>query len=44
MMKDYTQYKRIIKFVSSAAIVAMESGIYGYVWIFYYNSLLQFPF
>ena len=43
-MKDYTQYKRIIKFMSSAAIVAMEAGIYGFVWVMYYNRLLEFPF
>ena len=43
-MKDYTQYKRIIKFMSSAAIVAMEAGIYGFVWVTYYNRLLEFPF
>ena len=43
-MKDYTQYKRIIKFLSSAAIVAMEAGIYGFVWVTYYNRLLEFPF
>lgn len=43
-MKDYTQYKRIIKFMSSAAIVAMEAGIYGLVWVTYYNRLLEFPF
>lgn len=43
-MKDYTQYKRIIKFMSSAAVVAMEAGIYGFVWVTYYNRLLEFPF
>ena len=43
-MKDYTQYKRIIKFMSSAAIVVMEAGIYGFVWVTYYNRLLEFPF
>ena len=43
-MKDYTQYKRIIKFLSSAAIVAMEAGIYGFVWVTYYNRILEFPF
>lgn len=43
-MKDYTQYKRIIKFMSSAAIVAMEAGIYGFVWVTYYNRILEFPF
>lgn len=30
--------------MSSAAIVAMEAGIYGFVWVTYYNRLLEFPF
>ncbi len=43
-MKDYTQYKRIIKFLSSAVIIAMETGIYGYFWMVYYNQILEYPF
>lgn len=43
-MKDCTQYKRVIKFISSAIIVALEASIYGYVWIFHYNELMEFPF
>lgn len=43
-MKDCTQYKRVIKFISSAIIVALEASIYGYVWVFHYNKLIEFPF
>lgn len=43
-MKDCTQYKRVIKFISSAIIVALEAAIYGYVWIFHYNEMIEFPF
>lgn len=43
-MKDYTQYKRMIKFLSSAAIVGMETAIYGVVWVEYYNTIIKFPF
>lgn len=43
-MKDFTQYKRIIKFAAAAAIVSLETLIYGYVWINYYNKILEFPF
>lgn len=43
-MKDYTQYKRIIKFLSSAVIVVLEASIYGAVWIGYYNRIMEFPF
>lgn len=43
-MKDFTRYKRIIKFAAAAAIVSLETVIYGYVWINYYNKILEFPF
>lgn len=43
-MKDFTQYKRIIKCLSSALIVALEAGIYGYVWTIYYNRIIAAPF
>lgn len=43
-MKDFTQYKRIIKCLSSALIVALETGIYGYVWTVYYNRIIAAPF
>lgn len=43
-MKDYTQYKRIIKFLSSAVIVFLETAIYGIVWVEYYNKIIEFPF
>ena len=44
IMKDFTQYKRIIKCLSSAIIVALEAGIYGYVWTVYYNRIIAAPF
>lgn len=44
IMKDFTQYKRIIKCLSSALIVALEAGIYGYVWTVYYNRIIAAPF
>lgn len=43
-MKDFTQYKRIIKFLCAAVVVSLETYIYGFVWIHYYNKLLEFPF
>ena len=43
-MKDFARYKRIIKFISAAVIVALETAIYGYVWVNYYNKILEFPF
>ena len=43
-MRDYTQYKRIIKCLSSAVIVALEAGIYGFVWTMHYNKIIVAPF
>ena len=43
-MKDFARYKRIIKFISASVIVALETAIYGYVWVNYYNKILEFPF
>ena len=40
----FTRYKRIIKVVSAAVILLLETMIYGYVWINYYNKILEFPF
>ena len=43
-MRDFTRYKRIVKFISTAVIVLLETYIYGYVWITQYNRMLEFPF
>lgn len=36
--KHFEQYKRVVKFLSSAIIVALELSIYFYVWMNYYNN------
>lgn len=43
-MKDYEQYKRMIKFLSSFVIVFVQISIYSYVWIIHYNKIIQAPF
>lgn len=43
-MKDFTPYKRIVKFVSAAVIVLLETAIYGFVWINYLNKIMYIPF
>ena len=37
MIKNREQYKRLIKFISSAAIMALQTGIFFYVWFHYYD-------
>jgi exopolysaccharide biosynthesis polyprenyl glycosylphosphotransferase len=36
--RDFEQYKRTVKFSSSAVIVLLELAIYYYVWLNYYNK------
>lgn len=36
-MKNREQYKRLIKFISSAAIMTLQTGIFLYVWFHYYD-------
>lgn len=43
-MKNYEQYKRILKGISSSVIVLLEVLIYWIVWTDYYNPILEFPF
>ncbi len=43
-MKDYGQYKRLIKFFSSFVIVAVQVFIYYYVWMYYNTKVMQYPF
>ncbi|MCD8369889.1 MAG: exopolysaccharide biosynthesis polyprenyl glycosylphosphotransferase [Clostridiales bacterium] len=42
--KQFEQYKRIVKFLGSAAIVLLELVIYYYVWMNYYNRNMQEAF
>lgn len=43
-MKDYEQYKRLIKCLSSSIIVLFEIGIYALVWDYYNDIIIEFPF
>lgn len=40
----FEQYKRIVKFLSSAVIVLLELAIYYYVWMNYYNKNMTVSF
>lgn len=41
---QFEQYKRIVKFLSSAVIVLLELFIYSYVWMNYYNNNMTVSF
>lgn len=42
--RSFEQYKRIVKFFGSAAIVLMEWVLYYYVWMNYYNNNMTVAF
>lgn len=41
---EFEQYKRLVKFFSSAVIVLLELAIYYYVWMNYYNRNMEVAF
>lgn len=43
-MKNYEEYKRIIKLISSSVIVLLEVGVYWVAWTQYYNKIIDAPF
>lgn len=43
-MKSYEQYKRIIRFLSGAVLLFIEMGFYWYVWLNYYNDMMDIPY
>ena len=44
VLKDYGQYKRLIKFFSSFIIVAVQVLIYYSVWMYYNTEVMRYPF
>ena len=43
-MKSYEQYKRLIRFFTSIAILAVETGIYWIAWDRYFSKAAGTPF
>jgi len=42
-MKSFEHYKRLIKLLFSFMLVALLTGVYGIVWIGYYNKIIWAP-
>ena len=40
----FEQYKRVVKFLGSAAIVILELALYYYVWMNFYNKQMTISF
>ena len=43
-VKNYEQYKRIIRFLSGAVLVLIEMFFYLYTWLHYYNNMMEVPY
>ena len=43
-MKNYEQYKRILRFLTSVAILTVEIGIYWFAWNQYFSQAAGTPF
>lgn len=43
-MKNYEQYKRIVKFFFSMILFSLEMITYWYVWLNYYNQKMEVPY
>lgn len=43
-MKSFEQYKRLIKMGYSIILVALLAGVYGVIWIEWYNKIIWAPF
>ena len=43
-MKNYEQYKRMVRFAFCIAVLSLETGLYWHVWLNYYNRLMEVPY
>ena len=43
-MRNYEQYKRIVKFIFSIIVLSLAMIIFLYIWLNYYNQRLESPY
>lgn len=43
-MKNYEQYKRMIKFIFSAIVLSLEMIAFWYTWLHFYNQKMETPY
>lgn len=43
-MKKYEQYKRLIRFMAGMGLIAIESVIFMYMWIYCYKDQMEMPY
>lgn len=43
-MKNYEQYKRIVKFIFSIIVLSLEMVVFWYIWLNFYNQRMESPY
>lgn len=43
-MNSYDQYKRLVRFTAGLALVILETSLYAFVWIEFYNEKMEWPY
>ena len=43
-VKKYEQYKRLIRFLAGVSLIAAESIIFMYMWIYCYKDQMEMPY
>ena len=43
-MKNYEQYKRIVKFIFGIIVLFLEMSAFWYVWLNFYNQMMEKPY
>lgn len=43
-MNQREQFKRIIKFLSSVIVIALQMALFWIIWMYYYNNNIELPF
>ena len=43
-MKNYEQYKRIVKFIFSLIVLSLEMVAFWYIWLNFYNQRMESPY
>ena len=43
-MRNYEQYKRMVKFLFSIIVLSLEAAAFWYVWLHFYNQKMETPY
>lgn len=43
-MNNYEKYKRLIRSVMGIMLIILETGLYAFIWVNYYNEKMEWPY